>query len=160
MRIPAVVCLTEEIPRIYLRPASVYCTATPTIVTTLLGSCVAVCLWDRRRSIAGMNHFLLPHDPSGCDTRYGDSAIDKLVAKMAVLGGDHRSMEAKVFGGAEVLAAGGPENSVGFKNVRMAIGRLEHYDIPVTAQRTGGKFGLRIRLNTQTGEVSVCTILP
>jgi chemotaxis protein CheD len=147
--------LEDDVPTIFLKPATLYCTDAPTIITTLLGSCVAVCLWDRQRSVAGMNHFVLPHDPRGLDRRYGDVAIDQLVASMAALGCDRENVEAKVFGGAEVLSLGGSENNVGSKNVDMAVTRLERHRIPVTARRTGGEDGLLIRLTTQTGEVLV-----
>jgi chemotaxis protein CheD len=146
----------DPLPEIFLRPASLYCSLTPTIVTTVLGSCVAVCLWNRKHSIGGMNHFVLPSGSSSeIDARYGDTAISRLIEEMAVLGCVGQDLEAKIFGGAEVLSFGAAENNVGTKNVEMAMGCLARRTIPITARRTGGKNGVLIRFSTQTGHVLV-----
>jgi chemotaxis protein CheD len=149
----------DPLPTIFLKPASLCCAVTPTVITTLLGSCVAVCLWDGAHRIGGMNHFLLPSSAVGdIDPRYGDSAIDQLIAKMLTLGCGRQSIEAKIFGGAEVLAFGEPENNVGNKNVKMALARLDHHAIAVSARRTGGESGLLVRFSTETGHVLVRAI--
>lgn len=128
-------------------------TVEPKILMTVLGSCVAVCLWDKVRGIGGMNHFVLPRDPRGENNpRYGDVAIDELEAGLLWLGCQAGDLQAKVFGGANVLAAGGGE-SVGSSNVRLALGRLHDRGIRVAVRRTGGTSGQQIRFNTGTGEV-------
>jgi chemotaxis protein CheD len=125
----------------------------PTMLLTVLGSCVAVCLWDRVRGFGGMNHFVLPRDPRGeANTRYGDVAIDELEAGLMWLGCKVANLEAKVFGGAAVLAGTGAE-SVGTSNVRLALEHLHKRRIPVTARRTGGSLGQQIRFNTGSGAV-------
>ena len=124
----------------------------PTVLATILGSCVAVCLWDRQRRIGGMNHFVLPvarHAEDGA--RYGDIAIDELQAGLAQLGSRLCDVQAKVFGGAAVLPHAG--RSIGTLNVKFAISRLSRQGIPIIAQRTGGTLGQQIRFNTGTGEV-------
>ena len=125
----------------------------PRTLVTILGSCVAVCLWDHVRHLGGMNHFVLPSDPrGGNNARYGYPAIDELVAGLLRLGCRIGDLQAKVFGGAAVLPSSGGE-SVGSTNVRIALERLRHYGIPVTAQRTGGTLGQQIRFDTATGAV-------
>lgn len=141
------------IPQITLMQGEIYISTEPAILMTVLGSCVAVCLWDRIRGFGGMNHFVLPRDPRGeGNRRYGDVAIDELEAGLLWLGCKVHDMQAKVFGGAAVLAVHGGE-SVGTSNVRLALTRLRDHRIPVSARRTGGTLGQQIRFNTGTGEV-------
>lgn len=126
--------------------------AEPRVLMTILGSCVAVCLWDQQRGIGGMNHFVLPTD-QGRDgsARYGDVAIDELQAGLLRLGCQLVDLQAKLFGGAAVLPYAG--YSVGLQNVTFAIKRLSRDGIPVIAQRTGGTLGQQIKFNTRTGDV-------
>jgi chemotaxis receptor (MCP) glutamine deamidase CheD len=142
-----------EVLRVSLMQGDVHYGEDPTILLTVLGSCVAVCLWDRALAIGGMNHFVLPAGLGDQkNTRYGIAAIDELVAGLRLLGSQTRDLQAKVFGGAAVLRFGGHE-SVGTSNVRLAIGRLRYHHIPITVQRTGGTLGQQIRFHTGTGEV-------
>jgi chemotaxis protein CheD len=139
--------------RVSLAQGEIHCSPEPKTLVTVLGSCVAVCLWDRVRCIGGMNHFVLPNDPRGeKNARYGDFAIDQLVEGLLRLGCRNADLQAKVFGGAAVLPFAGGE-SVGSSNVRLALERLRFHRIPITAQRTGGTIGHQIRFNTRTGEV-------
>lgn len=131
----------------------IFVSTEPKILMTVLGSCVAVCLWDRVRHVGGMNHFVLPRDPRGeNNTRYGDAAIEELESGMLWLGCKVADLQAKVFGGAAVLAVRGGE-SVGTSNVRLALTWLDKHRIPVVARRTGGTQGQQIRFHTATGEV-------
>lgn len=126
----------------------------PTVLHTILGSCVAVCLWDCKRGIGGMNYFVLPSGgPKGeRNPRYGDVAIDELIAGLLHNGCRVSDLQAKIFGGAAVLPVGGGQ-SVGTSNVLLALQRLSCERIPVTGRRTGGTLGQQIRFYTRTGEV-------
>lgn len=150
---------SDYLPRVYLGPGMLHSTADPTVVTTVLGSCVSVCLIDRRRGIAGMNHFVLPsNDGRELDARYGDTAIEWLFRETATLCGTTNGLEAKVFGGAEVLSPGAPFESVGARNVEQALALLGRLRIPVVAQRTGTAVGMVVHLHTATGMVLVKSI--
>lgn len=74
------------------------------VITTVLGSCIAACLWDTRMQVGGMNHFLLPdsdaHDATG---RYGSYAMELLINEMLKLGARRENLQAKIFGGAQVM---------------------------------------------------------
>jgi chemotaxis protein CheD len=149
------------LPKIFLTPGTLYFTSEPTVVTTVLGSCVAVCLWDRTIGCAGMNHYVLPNgEPGEHGLRYGNVAIEQLGEGMRRLGCDPENLRAKIFGGATVLPFGASKDTVGSKNVRVALEWLKHHSIPVVARRTGGKNGLLIRLHTKTGRVMVRKIPP
>jgi len=129
----------------------------PTIIHTLLGSCVAVCLHDRKKKIGGMNHILLPGAASmecfnDC-ARYGGNAMDLLIAKIRKLGGLRRNLTAKVFGGANLLPSISYERSVGKKNVLFVLNYLAQIPIPVLSQDLGGNDSRKIFFHTDTGDV-------
>lgn len=145
----------SDLPHVFLYPGTMYCTRKPSVITTVLGSCVAVCLIDRVRHLSGINHFLLPHGTDTSSLRHGGSAIAMLLDEMLRLGARPERIEAKVFGGAAVLPIGNSEDAVGAKNVAVAIKCLRALDIEVVARRTGGKNGMLIRLFTATGDVLV-----
>jgi len=151
----------EEMPlaplEVFLSPGTLHCAAVASRVTTILGSCVAVCLWDGRQRLGGMNHFLLPYrrGDAAATLRFGDVAITTLVEQMLRLGCHVASLRAKLFGGAAVLPFTAGGDPVGAQNVRVAIEKLRDYGIPVIARHTGGRSGLLIRLFTESGDVMV-----
>jgi chemotaxis protein CheD len=146
----------DKIAHVFLTPGTLYCGVGPAVVSTVLGSCVAVCLVDRHHRATGINHFVLPRSTAGEHSlRFGDVAIERLWERMSRFGCAPKDLRAKVFGGAAVLPFGDTEDTVGTKNVRIAIDWLRRHDIPVVARRTGGKNGLLIRLHTATGRVLV-----
>jgi chemotaxis protein CheD len=141
-----------DIRRVFLSPGDVICLDEPALITTVLGSCVSVTLWDKDRRIGGLNHFVLPK--GGESSRYGDTAMLELLEGVLALGAHLRSLEAKVFGGAAVLPVGG-EGTVGTSTVAVALGELARRGIPVTGRRTGGERGRLLMFNTETGEALV-----
>ncbi len=150
----------DGLRQVFLEPGSLYCSAEPAVVRTVLGSCVAICLVDRHGRAGGMNHYVLPDSPDGQPSlRYGDVAIEELIQRMNRLGCKTGDLRAKVFGGAAVLPFGQAEDTVGTKNVAIAVEWLRSRSIPVVARRTGGEHGLLIRLYTTTGRVMVRPII-
>lgn len=144
-----------DIRRIFLSPGEVACAAAPTLITTVLGSCVAITLWDRERRVGGINHFVLPPGKlTRSSARYGDVAMAELLEGMKRLGSRPSDLEAKVFGGAGVLAVG-HQGSVGAANVQFALETLERHEIPIVAERVGGQRGRLLVFNTETGDAFV-----
>ncbi len=90
-------------------PGEFFVTDEDIVITTVLGSCVAACIWDRQARIGGMNHFMLPGgeggsiDPAGLAGRYGVFAMEQLINELIKRGGRKANFEAKVFGGGQVL---------------------------------------------------------
>ncbi len=148
---------SDGLRQIFLEPGTLCCTNKPAVIRTVLGSCVAVCLIDRHCRAAGMNHYVLPTGQA--TLRYGDFAIEHLIQKLARLGCAVGDLRAKVFGGAAVLPYGMAEDTVGTKNVEIALEWLRQRSIPLMARRTGGENGLLIRLYTATGRVMVRPII-
>ncbi len=143
-----------DLPLVNLAQGDVFWSVEPTLVTTLLGSCVAVCLWDIERGIGGMNHFVLPHDRHNAhNARFAPAAMQQLLNGLLHSGAHLSALRAKVFGGASVLRVGPNGANIGTENVRAALASLHAHGIPVLARRTGGHRGVAIRFVTSTGEV-------
>ncbi|CAK0764608.1 putative chemoreceptor glutamine deamidase CheD [Gammaproteobacteria bacterium] len=140
-----------------LAPGELDCDRDPHYVRTVLGSCVAVCLWDRQLHFGGMNHFVLPTRTANDEYsfRFGDVAVPALIERMINFGSSLECLQAKVFGGANILY---PRSSIGQRNVELAIDELNRYQIPVVASRLLGTNGLVIRQCTSNGDILVRTI--
>lgn len=139
----------------YLHPGQLYVSSEPTVVTTVLGSCVSVCLWDPLLGFGGINHFLLPHW-AGSDTafslRYGNVAVQQLIDRLLALGCRKRNLLAKLFGGACVIdAIRRGENHLGMKNVKIARKLLAEMGIEVAAEDIGGRRGRKLIFQTDDG---------
>ena len=135
----------------------IHVSRTPVIVRTLLGSCIAVCLWDGARRIGGMNHFLLPDgDPHhGASARFGGHAMERLIGAMLELGADRRRLVAKIFGGANVLEIPDARPGVPEWNVAFIREFFAREPIPVLAEDLGGSLARVIRFDTTTNRVQV-----
>ena len=122
------------------------------VLTTVLGSCIAVCMCDPVRRIGGMNHFLLPkRDGSeGANVRYGAYAMELLINGLLRKGADRSQLQAKMFGGASMM---GNLRDIGASNAAFARGFLKDEGIPCTAESVGGNSARRIRFWPTTGRV-------
>lgn len=145
----------EEIPKHHLYPCMIFWHPQEYAVTTILGSCVALCLRDPVTGEGGMNHYMLPlWNGEGLPTpKYGNVAIENLIGRFR-----NRSrgrLEAKLFGGAFVLGAASGTFTVGDRNVAVAREMLSDAGIPVVAEDVGGTFGRKIIFDTRTGVVLV-----
>lgn len=141
-------------PLVYLHAGHVAAFREPRAISTVLGSCVAVCLWDLGQGIGGMNHYLLPHRAGAAETspRFGNVALEQLVDELVRLGGRFSQLQAKVFGGASVLAPPRPgAEPLGEQNVRVARSLLGAAGIPIVAEDTGGTRGRRLIFQTDDG---------
>ncbi len=134
-----------------------YSSKRPTVIYTLIGSCVAACLFDPVMRVGGMNHILLPGKAkmNGFDAsaRYGINAMELLINDIMKHGGNRHRLVAKVFGGAHLLSAISVENGVGRHNVAFAVGFLKAEGIKIIGQDLGGHAARKIYFRTDTGEV-------
>ena len=137
-----------------------FASAQPAEVTTILGSCVAVCLWDRYLGIGGINHYMLPtwNGMELASPKYGNIAIERLTERMLQLGCKKNNLVAKVFGGGEVITVTSSSMHIGERNIMVAEEMLQEQNIPIIGRSTGGKNGRKIIFNTHTGEVLQCYI--
>lgn len=120
------------------------------VLTTILGSCVATCMWDGVAGVGGMNHYLLPGDAdsSGDSMRYGVNAMELLVNGLLQKGASRRRLQAKLFGGAHVVHNLG---DVGEKNAEFARRFLRLEGIPCMGESLGGDRARRVRFWPTTG---------
>ncbi len=123
-----------------LLPGEYYVTTKDILLVTVLGSCVAACIRDRLSGFGGMNHFMLPETGSGrsdlhlnSSARYGTFAMEILINQLLKLGVRRANLEAKVFGGGNVIS-GLTMANVGQRNADFVLSFLETENIPVTAQ--------------------------
>jgi Chemotaxis protein; stimulates methylation of MCP proteins len=145
----------ENLPVHFLYPAELYVSKAPYQINTILGSCVAVCLFDPILNIGGMNHFMLPYwNGQGlASPKYGNIANEKLLDKMLSLGCNKNNLKAKIFGGGEVIETQIVQFHIGTRNIEVAKLFLEEKKIPIVSSSTGGKLGRKIEFLTSTGEV-------
>lgn len=144
----------EELTRVLLGGG--YISRVPRRLLTLLGSCVAVCLYDPVSGVGGMNHFMLPRgndrSPPPDDVRFGTDALPWIVHGVEQLGARRARLQAKLFGGASAM---GPNNRVGLDNIEFAQSFLKEQGIAIVAQEVGKRVSRQVRFDTHTGRAFV-----
>jgi len=144
-------------PSVNIHIGDYYSSRSPVIITTILGPCAAVCLFDAENKIGGMNHILLPGDcPVGIensDSRYGINAMELLINQMMKLGANRYKLAAKVFGGASILSTISSEFCMGMRNIEFVVDFLLTEKIPILNYNFGGVDSRRIYYHTDTNEV-------
>jgi chemotaxis protein CheD len=128
------------------------------LIETVLGSCVAVCLWDQTNRIGGMNHFMLPGEDTSLENvsgRYGLYSMELLINDMMHRGSRRSLLSAKIFGAASVIAGVAKEHSVSAANETFVRQLLSDEGIPIACADLGGDSGRRIVFFLDTGKVKV-----
>ncbi len=148
---------TESPQPRYVYPGHVVASAKGDRLTTVLGSCVAVCLFDPEIRAGGMNHFLLPNAGGGVSwsPRFPDRAIQQLIEQLLGLGADNRRLVAKLFGGCVSLDTRSNGPHVGSRNVEAARQLLREEGISILTEDVGGPRGRRLESCTDDGTVWV-----
>ncbi len=113
-------------------PGEYFVSGDDVLIMTVLGSCIAACVWDGKARVGGMNHFMLPEGEDGSG-RYGSYAMELLLNEMIKMGARRETMQAKVFGGGAVMA-GFTTMNVGERNTRFVLDYLSTERIPVVSQ--------------------------
>ena len=122
-------------------------------IMTTLGSCIAACLWDRQRRIGGLNHFMLP-EGDGESGRYGSYAMELLINEMMKRGASRSGLEAKVFGGGQVIAGMSTMN-VGERNTAFVLDYLKTERIPVISRDVLDVFPRKVCFLPESGRALV-----
>lgn len=149
--------MISQLPTYQLQIGELMVSFDPSIINTILGSCVSVCLFSETKKIGGMIHYAHPSMAldfgQAADFRYGDIAIPTLIEEMEKATGEAAStFVAKIVGGASDGYSVGPDN------VRIAKELLQKYKIPIIAEDTGGPQGRRVRFHTTDGRLQVANI--
>jgi chemotaxis protein CheD len=128
---------SHQIDAAKLLPGEYYVAVRDMLLVTVLGSCVAACIRDTRLGMGGMNHFMLPesdaNEPASSSARYGTYAMEVLINHLLKLGARRENLEAKVFGGGNVLP-GLTQANVGHKNAAFVMEYLRTEGIRVAAK--------------------------
>ncbi len=141
-----------------LKVGELYASKKPAVITTVLGSCVAVCLYDTVLKIGGMNHIFLPKPLKSdfhllASSIYGINAMEYLLKRMIKLGGKKQRLIAKAFGGSNLIYSFSHASGVGERNIEFIKSYLEKEHIILVNESLGGNQGRKIIFNTETGEV-------
>ena len=142
----------------FLETGCLYLATRPALISTVLGSCVSICLWDKRQRIGGMNHFVLPkyRNSQEMTTRFGNVATPLLIKMMQEEGTSLTALEAQLFGGARVVRS--ISMDIGRANVDMARKILNHFGIHIVSEDVEGQLGRKVVFNTLTGEAVVLKV--
>ena len=141
-------------------PGEYFATDGNMLLVTVLGSCVAACIHDSRAGVGGMNHFMLPRSeqdptsPISMSARYGTFAMEILINQLLKMGARRENMEAKVFGGGNVLR-GFTMNNIGESNANFVLEYLHNEKIRVTAEDLLGVHPRKLYYFPKTGKVLV-----
>jgi len=128
------------------------------LIMTTLGSCIAACLWDRNARVGGMNHFMLP-EGCGESGRYGSYAMELLINEMMKRGASRTSMEAKVFGGGQVISGMNSLN-VGERNTNFVIEYLRTEHIPILSKDVLDIYPRKVCFLPASGKAMVKRLTP
>jgi chemotaxis protein CheD len=154
----------RQAERVTIDPGEFYSTGNAGVISTLLGSCIAACLYDKKNRLIGMNHFMLSNVRYSRDLpihvseagRYGIHAMELLINDMMAKGADRRLLRAKIFGGATIMYRESESSNficVGQVNCKFIREFLSSEGIPVDAEDLGGDFGRVIHFSN--GDFSV-----
>ncbi|MFT7109578.1 MAG: chemotaxis protein CheD [Psychrobacter glaciei] len=149
--------------KVFLHPGDFLFGEPGTHVHTVLGSCIAICLWHPVLRIGGMCHFVLPFrskmepKPAVLDGRYGEEAMEMFDMAIKLHQTDYKDYQAKIFGGANMFgkAAGANDALIGGKNADKAMQLLMHRKAAITVVHVGEQGHRRIVMDVGTGDVWV-----
>ena len=143
-----------------LLPGEYYVTARDMVLVTVLGSCVSACIRDKLSGIGGMNHFMLPDagadkdSPASASARYGAFAMEVLINNLISMGAHRTLLEAKIFGGGNVLP-GMTQLNIGQRNADFAVRFLSDEKIRVVARDLIDVYPRKVYYFPKTGKVLV-----
>lgn len=148
---------SEVLEVTYLAPGRIMASGERRLIRTILGSCVSVSLHDARLRVGGLSHFLLPGTDtvSGSSCRYGEAALESLLAEMLKLGTSPSRLRAGVFGGARVVSDAFQTMHLGERNVEFAFAWLRHHNITVAARDVLGSQARRLEFRVPDGSVDI-----
>lgn len=144
-------------------PGELYVSEHGEMISTVLGSCISVCIRDRAKGIGGMNHFMLPHtnefstdtwgsNPATSASRYGNWAMEYLINAIIKCGGEKKDFEVKVFGGGQMMAS---MTDIGQKNILFVYQYLAKEGLKILASDVGDIYARKVLYFPDTGNVKV-----
>ncbi len=150
----------ETLQEYFLNPGELIFSIKQIVVKTVLGSCVAVTLYDKKNKWGGMCHYLLPVSPSDehNSTKYGNVAIYTLLHKFIKNGAERDDLVATIIGGAFIIFDEKEIFFIGDRNVDTATEILRREKVNIKQMHTGGENGRRVVYNTETNRMIIETL--
>jgi two-component system chemotaxis response regulator CheB len=147
---------SSEINRVFILPGEYFISKQPHIISTLLGSCVAVCLYHPVHKFGGMNHYMLPSSPNKERSgKYGDYAIAVLLQFFERTLGSLNGLQAIVSGGARVIESMTAGPQIGLRNIETARQILGKHQIPIIKENTGGTVGMKLHYQNWDNHLTI-----
>ena len=150
----------NSIDKIYLGPGEFYLSNEPVIISTVLGSCIAIIMYNDKKKISAIAHCVLPVKPDNfinkeihSEYKYVDTAITSMINSLHKFKVKKEELKVKLFGGAEQYFEGRKNLSVGKMNIETAINTLKREGLKVETLDVGGNEGRKIILFAQNGDV-------
>ncbi|TMN42739.1 chemoreceptor glutamine deamidase CheD [Pseudoalteromonas sp. S2755] len=140
-------------------PGEFYVSKQDELISTVLGSCIAACVYDEKLGIGGMNHFMLPGakalrevhaDDLNC--RYGNWAMEYLINEVLKNGASKSNLKIKLFGGGKIISA---MTDIGEGNIRFAQAYVEEESLNLISQDVGGPWPRKVIFHPQSGKAQV-----
>lgn len=151
---------TKQLKKKSIIAGEVFASSDHMEISTLLGSCIAACLYDPHVQAGGMNHFMLPVGTgTGAETAcYGINAMELLINEVMKLGGSRDRMVAKLYGGAKVMGDELQSSCVGERNIAFVREYLTTEGIPIVEENVGGRTALRVVMVAGKGVVTASSL--
>lgn len=131
----------------------------PDVISTVLGSCVGVMIYDRESGVGGLAHVMLPDSEGRSDqpAKYADTAVPELLRQLTLKGANPAKMRAKIAGGAKMFEFKKKTvfSDIGMCNIEAVRGALSSERIPLAVEDTGENFGRNVEFHLDTGKVIV-----
>ena len=142
----------------FLEPGYIFVSPQPAVISTVLGSCIAVCLYDGKQRIGGMNHFQFPatRRRGQAAARYGNVALPYLIRLILDRGSKKKNLEAQIFGGAHNRELS--SDDIGSENITIARKVLAREGIRIVSEDVGAQKGRKIVFNTRANEIAVLKV--
>lgn len=136
----------------FLLPGDMVTSDRPAVWSTILGSCVSVCIRHRDCAVAGMNHYMLATSNGQSEIgRYGDTSIRRMWQELSVWDADPANYVARIYGGAQMFETETFE--IGERNIATAYSVLQELGISIVEEKVGGRAGVHLRYETAPGKV-------
>lgn len=147
--------MNEEKKKFFLQPGYIFVSEEPYLLSTVLGSCVSVCIWDPIMGFGGMNHHIhaKPFNKKDRSSQFGSIAIPHMIKLLIKMGAVKSHLKAHVVGGAQSRVMS--SSTIGKENIKIAVDLLKKNNIEIVTFDTEGEMGRKLIFDNQTGEIVV-----
>jgi chemotaxis protein CheD len=140
-------------------PGEFYVSKNDEVISTVLGSCIAACIYDDKLGVGGMNHFMLPIEKGveptsahNLNCRYGNWAMEFLINEVLKNGASRQNLKIKLFGGGKIIRS---MTDIGLGNIRFAYSYVQEEGLELVSHDVGGPWPRKVNFNPQTGKAQV-----